>query len=84
MEQLFQLSGEGFDIEELARLFARGSVTVKKIEDNHRIGVSQQILTELPRFAAKSTGCRCRESALRRRFRSACKSRIVSPTDAHC
>ena len=35
MEQLFQLSGEGFDIEELARLFARGSVTVKKIEDNY-------------------------------------------------
>jgi hypothetical protein len=39
MEQLFQLSGEGFDIEELARLFATGSVTVKKIEEHYYLQI---------------------------------------------
>lgn len=39
MEQLFQLSGEHFDIEELARLFPTGSVTVKKIEEHYYLQI---------------------------------------------
>jgi hypothetical protein len=35
MEQLFQLSGENFDLEDLADLFSTGAATVKKIEDRY-------------------------------------------------
>lgn len=44
MEQLFQLSGDHFDIEELARLFPTGSATVKKIEEHYYL--------ELPEWAS--------------------------------
>lgn len=35
MEQLFQLSGEDFDLEDLADLFSTGAATVKKTEDRY-------------------------------------------------
>jgi hypothetical protein len=35
MEQLFQLSGENLDLEDLADLFPTGAATVKKIEDRY-------------------------------------------------
>ena len=39
MEQLFQLSDEHFDTEELARLFPTGSVTVKKIDEHYYLQI---------------------------------------------